>query len=76
MHYGHDKAINKAIVELKAESVAYVVATHFGLTDLASPSYIALHGADSGKIMTHLEHIRKIAQQIIKAFEPSSHSQN
>ena len=36
--------------ELEAESVAYVVAKHFGLSDLHSPNYVALHGADAEKI--------------------------
>ena len=45
------------IRELEAESVAYVVAKHFGMNDLASPNYNALHGATAELIMRHLERI-------------------
>ncbi|GAH58783.1 unnamed protein product, partial [marine sediment metagenome] len=42
---------NKTIIELEAESVAYVVGKYFGLKDLASPNYVALHGATAEMIM-------------------------
>ncbi|GAH39860.1 unnamed protein product, partial [marine sediment metagenome] len=57
------------IRELEAESVAYVVCKHFGMDGLASPNYIALHGATAEMIMAHLERIRNTAAQIIKALE-------
>jgi len=55
--------------ELEAESVAYVVARHFGLNGLSSPNYNALHGATAELIMEHLERIRNTAVEIIKAIE-------
>ena len=60
---------NKTILELEAESVAYVVGEHFGLKDLASPNYIALHGATAEMIMAHFDHIRNTAVEIINAVE-------
>ena len=60
--------------ELEAESVAYVVARHFGLSDLHSPNYVALHGADAEKILAHMERIRKVAEEIILAIETSLES--
>ena len=55
--------------ELEAESVAYVVATHFGLNELSSPNYVALHGATAELIMEHLERIRNTAAEIIQVLE-------
>jgi hypothetical protein len=54
---------------LEAESVAYVVANHFGLDGLSSPNYVALHGATAELIIEHLERIRNIAKEIIQALE-------
>ena len=69
MHKDEGRPMNKSILELEAESVAYVVARYFGLEGLASPNYIALHGADSKKILTHLDRIRNISAEIIGAIE-------
>jgi antirestriction protein ArdC len=55
--------------ELEAESVAYVVAKHFGLNSLSSPNYNALHGATSKMILEHLERIQNTATDIIHAVE-------
>jgi hypothetical protein len=55
--------------ELEAESVAYVVARHFGMHGLSSPNYNALHGATADLIMEHLERIRNTAAEIINAIE-------
>ena len=60
---------NTTIRELEAESVAYVVAKHFGLDGLSSPNYNALHGATADLILEHLEHIRNAAAEIIHALE-------
>ena len=49
MHQNGQPRLIHTIMELEAEAVAYVVARHFGMTDLASPNYVALHGADSGR---------------------------
>ena len=69
MHQGGDRPVDKTIRELEAESVAYVVARHFGMQDLASPNYVALHGADAKLILVHLERIRNTASRIIAAVQ-------
>ena len=69
MHHGDDRPSDKTLLELEAESVAYVVSRHFGLDNLASPNYVALHGATSELIMQHLERIRNTATEIITAIE-------
>jgi hypothetical protein len=63
---------DKTILELEAEAVAYVVGTHFGITDLASPNYIALHGADSEMILAHMARIQETAAEIIGELEKES----
>ena len=65
LHQVKDAPTDSTIRELEAESVAYVVAKHYGLDGLSSPNYIALHGADSDMITGHLERIRDISAQII-----------
>ena len=60
-------ATPKPMRELEAEAVAYVVAKHFGLHGLASPNYIALHGATSETISSHLDRIVFEASSIIAA---------
>lgn len=67
MHQGKERMRDRTLIELEAESVAYVVARHFGLGGLASPNYVALHGADAELILAHLERIRKTATEIITA---------
>jgi hypothetical protein len=57
--------------EIEAESIAYVVAKHFGLQDLKSPNYLALHHADGKKIMETLETIRTTASRIIEGISPT-----
>jgi len=73
LHQGSDRSVSTSIRELEAESVAFVVARHFNLTDTrSSPNYVALHGADSKAILDHLERIRKTATEIITELEPDS----
>ena len=69
MHQGNERSLDRTILELEAESVAYVVTKHFGLDGLSSPNYVALHGANAVLIMEHLEHIRDISTQIITSIE-------
>ncbi len=45
--------------EIEAESVAFVVSSHFGLQELASPNYLALWDADEEKILTRMERLSK-----------------
>ena len=39
------------------------------MDELASPNYVALHGADAEMILAHLERIRSTAALIIKSIE-------
>ena len=49
--------------------MAYVVGRHFGLNGLASPNYIALHGATTELLLEHLERVRDTAAEIIRSLE-------
>jgi hypothetical protein len=69
MHRGADRPMDGIIRELEAESVAYVVGRYFGLDDLASPNYVALHGVTSDLIMKHLDRISHTSATIIQAIE-------
>jgi hypothetical protein len=69
MHQISDTPLKKTIVELEAESVAYVVCRHFGFEDLASPNYVALHGATSDLILASLGRIQSIAAEMIEYLE-------
>jgi len=69
LHHEKNVLTDRTYRELEAESVAYVVAKHFGLNGLSSPNYNALHGATADLIMQHLERIRNTAAEIINAIE-------
>jgi hypothetical protein len=69
LHHKEGIIISPTERELEAEAVSYVVGKHFGLDGLASPNYVALHGANAEMIMEHLERIRNIAKEIIQALE-------
>jgi hypothetical protein len=73
MHQGEEAVRgNKNIVELEAEAVAYVVAKHFGIKNLASPNYLALHGANAKLIQAHMQRIQEVASEIINKIEETS----
>jgi hypothetical protein len=73
MHRGDDRQnFTRKEKELEAEAVAYVVGSHFGLSDLASPNYLALWDADESKILDRIDRIRTTATDIIKSIEPQS----
>ena len=76
LHQSEDRPLDKTILELEAESIAYVVARHFSMDGLASPNYIALHGANANMILIHLERIREAASKIINAIEISIKVEN
>jgi len=69
LHRDTDRPEESEIRELEAESVAYIVGKHYGLDGLSSPNYVALHGATSEMVMSHLECIRNAASEIINALE-------
>jgi len=55
----------KAIRELQAESVAYVISKYFGLDGLQSPNYIALFGLNSQDFVSSLRKIQEVSREII-----------
>jgi len=59
-------SIESITMELEAESVAFVVAKHFGFNDLNSPNYIALHKSEAKDILGCMERITRTAQEIIE----------
>jgi hypothetical protein len=71
LHHVEGVLTSNTIRELEAESVAYVVAKHFGIDGLSSPNYNALHGATAEMVMGHLERVRNTAAEIIQALEAS-----
>ena len=66
------KRVNTDTKEIEAESVAYAVAVHFGLSELSSPNYIALSNGDAAAITARLQRIVKTASQIITAIDPTT----
>ena len=54
MHRDGDLLRDRTLLELEAESVAYVVGRHFGFDNLSSPNYVALHGA-TAEIISAIE---------------------
>jgi hypothetical protein len=69
LHQQEDCSLSKAVRELEAEAIAYVVAKYFGLDSLSSPNYVALHRASSKSIMEDLDRIRSTAATIIHSVE-------
>jgi hypothetical protein len=70
MHQGANRTNNnKRNAELEAEAVAYVVSKHFGLQNLESPNYLALHGANTDLIKEHMERIKEVSSEIITSIE-------
>jgi len=72
MHQGNDMFLDKANRELEAESVAFVVCKHFGIGNLNSPNYIALHDASTEKLFAHMTKIQGMANEIIIAISLNS----
>ncbi len=60
------KGLTRSIAELEAESVAYVVASHFGLdVEVRASRYIALWDGDAKALRESLERIATTARDII-----------
>lgn len=57
----------KAVRELEAESVAFVVTQAAGLTNERSPDYIGLQGGTAEMLTASLERVRKTAADILSA---------
>lgn len=62
-------SIPRNIKELEAESVAYIVSKHFGIKNLNSPNYIALHDNDPNEILDRMQRIMSCAKEIINFVE-------
>jgi len=60
---------SSALKELEAESVAYIVCRHFGITGLNSPNYIAFNGISRDQMVAHLARIQNTASAIISSLE-------
>lgn len=69
MHQDGNCLSDRSIIELEAESVAYVVSKYFGLDGLKSPNYIALFGNTENEFMNSLNIIHKISSFIIEELE-------
>ena len=67
MHRDKDSPRDKTIRELEAESVAFVVCSYFGLEVKTSSNYVALHGATSDLLLSHLDRIRTNGAEIVNA---------
>ena len=66
LHKTDRTGLTRNVAELEAESVAYVVCTHFGLdVEVRSSRYIALWDGDSKALRASLERIAKTARGII-----------
>lgn len=64
------KGLTHSVAELEAESVAYVVCTHFGLdVEVRASRYIALWNGDSKGLRESLERIADTARAIIDETE-------
>ena len=70
LHWDIKGTFTRSLAELEAESVAYVVCTHFGLdVEVRSSRYIALWDGDSKALRASLERIAKTARGLIDDVE-------
>ena len=67
LHQVEKNQLSRAEKEMEAESIAYIVASYLGLRNLNCPNYIALHGGNNEKILTHFNRITTTARKIISA---------
>ncbi len=66
----HGKSeLSKQERELEAESVAFIVAHHFGITNPFSVGYLQMYGADKQALTARLDSICKAAHTIIEKVE-------
>ena len=61
--------------ELEAESVAFIVAHHFGIENPFSVAYLQMYGADKQTLSARLDSICKAAHTIIEKVEKALHSE-
>jgi hypothetical protein len=68
--YTNDEEANtRAMKELQAESVSYVVLKHYGLPVKHHPTYLALWKANSDRIRKNMDIITKCAKYIIEGID-------
>ncbi len=72
LHQGKANLQSRAIKELEAESVAYVVCKHFGLGGLNSSNYLAFYEVSTDDVLVHMERIRNTANEIITTIHPNT----
>jgi len=71
LHFDKERKVNLRQRELEAESVAYVVGSHFGLETRAD-MYLASYGVKATDLLESLPIIQKTAADIIRAIEGDS----
>ncbi len=75
LHWDVKGTVTRNIAELEAESVAYVVCTHFGLdVEVRASRYIAIWDGDAKALRASLDRISKTARTIIDDAESTDTS--
>ena len=75
LHWDVKGTVTRNIAELEAESVAYVVCTHFGLdVEVRASRYIAIWDGDAKALRASLDRISKTARTIIDEAESADTS--
>jgi len=75
-YQGDEVRSNRAILELQAESVAYIVMKHYNLPVEHQPVYIALWKGNKEKILANLKVISNVAKFIIEAIDNVANRKN
>lgn len=68
-YQGDQTKFDSAMKELQAESVAYIVMKHYGLTVQHQPTYLALWKANREKILANIRVISEVSKFIIDEIE-------
>ena len=67
LHQEEKNQLSRQIKEMEAESIAYIVCSYFGLSDLLSPNYLALHDICSELIVDSFRRISTLASELLLA---------
>lgn len=68
-YVGDEMRGDKALLELQAESVSFVILKHYDLPATHHPTYLALWGANKEKIRKNMELITEVAHFLIKQID-------
>jgi hypothetical protein len=68
------KETTRKVRELEAQAVAYVVSRAAGLDGIQRSDYIQLYSGDKEMLMASLDHIQRVAAEIIEALEAAEES--